>query len=195
MGDTQTEILVNETSTHAFEPTLNSREAAALLQIHPKTLQKMARQGRIPGHRLAISGGSVRRSWTNGSAMAYPQIATRAVTRRDSNVHAHAISKRKFENEEERKWFESLGVQILRTLPDGTGERLSRAVTVGTLQEYPTETAARKSPAVQAILLRINASASVGACYGFHRGSVDRTLRTRGNARSLFDTGILPIVH
>jgi excisionase family DNA binding protein len=35
-----------------FEPVLNSEEAAALLQIHPKTLQKMARQGRVPAFRI-----------------------------------------------------------------------------------------------------------------------------------------------
>jgi len=31
----------------AFEPLLDSAEAAALLKIHPKTLQKMARNGEI----------------------------------------------------------------------------------------------------------------------------------------------------
>lgn len=30
-----------------FEPLLDSEEAAALLRIHPKTLQRMARQGEI----------------------------------------------------------------------------------------------------------------------------------------------------
>lgn len=30
-----------------FEPLLDSTEAAALLKIHPKTLQKMARKGEI----------------------------------------------------------------------------------------------------------------------------------------------------
>ena len=30
-----------------FEPLLDSEEAAALLKIHPKTLQRMARQGEI----------------------------------------------------------------------------------------------------------------------------------------------------
>jgi len=35
-----------------FEPVLNSEEAAALLQIHPKTLQRMARQGRVPAFRI-----------------------------------------------------------------------------------------------------------------------------------------------
>lgn len=39
-------------SVPGFEPTLNSQQAAALLQIHPKTLQKMARQGRVPAHQI-----------------------------------------------------------------------------------------------------------------------------------------------
>jgi len=30
-----------------FEPLLDSEEAAALLKIHPKTLQKLARQGEL----------------------------------------------------------------------------------------------------------------------------------------------------
>jgi excisionase family DNA binding protein len=33
-----------------FEPLLDSAAAAKLLQIHPKTLQKMARIGRVPAH-------------------------------------------------------------------------------------------------------------------------------------------------
>jgi excisionase family DNA binding protein len=35
-----------------FEPVLNTDEAAALLQIHPETLQLMARQGVIPAFRI-----------------------------------------------------------------------------------------------------------------------------------------------
>ena len=35
-----------------FEPMLNSEQAAALLQIHPKTLQKLARAGTVPCHRI-----------------------------------------------------------------------------------------------------------------------------------------------
>ena len=46
-------------------------------------------------------------------------------------------------------------------LPDGGGRGL-RAVTVGTLQEYPTEAAARKSDAVQSIILRLNAEHTLG---------------------------------
>lgn len=46
-------------------------------------------------------------------------------------------------------------------LPDGSGRKL-RAVTVGTVQEYPTESAARRSAAVQAIVLRINAEHPLG---------------------------------
>ena len=36
----------------AFERVLNTEEAAALLQIHPKTLQKMAREGTVPVFRI-----------------------------------------------------------------------------------------------------------------------------------------------
>jgi integrase len=46
-------------------------------------------------------------------------------------------------------------------LPGGNGRGL-RAVTVGTLQDYPTEASARKSDTVQAIILRINAEHTLG---------------------------------
>lgn len=36
----------------AFEPVLTSEQAARLLNIHPKTLQRMARKGQIPAHRI-----------------------------------------------------------------------------------------------------------------------------------------------
>ena len=36
----------------AFERVLNTGEAAALLQIHPKTLQRMARDGTVPAFRI-----------------------------------------------------------------------------------------------------------------------------------------------
>lgn len=35
-----------------FEPLLDTQQAAALLKIHPKTLQKMARKGTVPSHRV-----------------------------------------------------------------------------------------------------------------------------------------------
>jgi excisionase family DNA binding protein len=41
-----------ELTNRTFEPVLHSEEAAALLGIHPKTLQKMARKGLIPGFRI-----------------------------------------------------------------------------------------------------------------------------------------------
>ncbi|HZQ55689.1 MAG TPA: tyrosine-type recombinase/integrase [Bryobacteraceae bacterium] len=47
-------------------------------------------------------------------------------------------------------------------LPERKGRAL-RAVTVGTLQEYPTEAAARKSDAVQSMILRINAEHTLGS--------------------------------
>jgi excisionase family DNA binding protein len=39
-------------SNDHFEPTLTSEEAAHLLKIHPKTLQRMARKGQIPARRI-----------------------------------------------------------------------------------------------------------------------------------------------
>lgn len=36
----------------SFEPLLNTVEAATLLQIHPKTLERWAREGRVPAHDL-----------------------------------------------------------------------------------------------------------------------------------------------
>ena len=47
--------------------------------------------------------------------------------------------------------------------PDARGERQRRAVMVGTREEYSTESAARKSPVVQAILLRLNAEQPAAA--------------------------------
>lgn len=41
-----------ENISTAFEPLLKSEQAAALLQIHPKTLQKLARQGKLPARRI-----------------------------------------------------------------------------------------------------------------------------------------------
>jgi integrase len=46
--------------------------------------------------------------------------------------------------------------------PGPSSGRTLHAVTIGTLQEFPTETAARKSPAVQAVVLRINAEHPLG---------------------------------
>ena len=37
---------------YQFEALIDSSEAAKLLRIHPKTLQNMARNGRIPGIRI-----------------------------------------------------------------------------------------------------------------------------------------------
>jgi excisionase family DNA binding protein len=53
----------------SFEPLLDSTEAAALLRIHPKTLQRMARDGEIAGiqiGRLWRFRTSALNSWLNG---------------------------------------------------------------------------------------------------------------------------------
>jgi len=49
-----------------FEQILRSEEAAALLNIHPKTLQRLARKGQIPGFRIGRVWGfrtSVLNQW------------------------------------------------------------------------------------------------------------------------------------
>jgi excisionase family DNA binding protein len=35
-----------------FEPLMNSEQAASLLGVHPKTLQKLAREGKVPAKRI-----------------------------------------------------------------------------------------------------------------------------------------------
>ena len=55
---------------------------------------------------------------------------------------------------------------------DGRGERQRRAIMVGSMEEYPTESAARKSPAVQAILLRLNAEQPAAAAGTAEFGAV-----------------------
>jgi excisionase family DNA binding protein len=47
MSDPQRKPPGTDPLSHSFEPLLDSEEAAALLKIHPKTLQKMARNGEI----------------------------------------------------------------------------------------------------------------------------------------------------
>jgi excisionase family DNA binding protein len=42
----------SESPAITFERVLNTEEAATLLQIHPKTLQKMAREGSVPAFRI-----------------------------------------------------------------------------------------------------------------------------------------------
>lgn len=39
-------------SREFFEPFLNSAQAVALIKIHPKTLQRLARSGSVPGYRI-----------------------------------------------------------------------------------------------------------------------------------------------
>jgi len=43
---------IASSNTDRFEPLLNSEEPAALIKIHPKTLQRMARNGEVTGIRI-----------------------------------------------------------------------------------------------------------------------------------------------
>jgi integrase len=83
---------------------------------------------------------------------------------------------------------------------DGTGRKL-RAVTVGTVQKYPTESAVRKSAAVQAVVLRINAehplgpvtASTVGALIArYEQEEMPARYSTRVSYRSFIDGHIRP---
>ncbi len=85
-------------------------------------------------------------------------------------------------------------------LPDGTGRSL-RAVTVGTLQEYPSESAVRRSPTVQAIILRINAehplepvtASTLGALIArYEKEELPARYSTRASYQSHLDNYIRP---
>ena len=41
-------VVRHDLKSENFEPLLDSEQAAKLLQIHPKTLQRMARNGELP---------------------------------------------------------------------------------------------------------------------------------------------------
>lgn len=41
------QVLSPNAENAAFEPLIDTQEAAALLKIHPKTLQKLARNGKV----------------------------------------------------------------------------------------------------------------------------------------------------
>jgi excisionase family DNA binding protein len=43
---------VSATNDPSFEPLIDTDQAAALLKIHPKTLQRMARRGEVRGYQL-----------------------------------------------------------------------------------------------------------------------------------------------
>ena len=49
---TRESLFMREIPTERFEPLIGSTEASKLLHIHPKTLQRMARQLAIPGHQI-----------------------------------------------------------------------------------------------------------------------------------------------
>ena len=62
-----------------FEPLIDSEEAAGLLGIHPKTLQQLARQGKVPTVRVGKFWRFRKtelNSWL-GSGVKYPRYAYR----------------------------------------------------------------------------------------------------------------------
>jgi excisionase family DNA binding protein len=50
----------SDASSPSLEPFVNAREASRFVQLHPVTVQRLAREGLLPGH--PVSNGS-RRHW------------------------------------------------------------------------------------------------------------------------------------
>ena len=50
----------SDASSSHLEPFVNAREASKFVQLHPVTVQRLAREGLLPGH--PVSNGS-RRHW------------------------------------------------------------------------------------------------------------------------------------
>ena len=67
--------------TTPFEPLLDSQAAAALLGIHPKTLQRLARRGVVPGHRIGdlwrFRASELDRWWRSGVESLSPLVPSR----------------------------------------------------------------------------------------------------------------------
>jgi len=77
--------------------------------------------------------------------------------------------------------------------PEGTGRTL-HAVTVGTLQDYPTEASARKSPAVQAIVLRINAEHTLGPVTASTMAALMARYEKRRITSTILHPSVVPIL-
>jgi len=76
--------------------------------------------------------------------------------------------------------------------PSVDGGRASRSATVGTLAQYPNQSAARKSSGVQAILLRINAGHPIGpatsTCGALIGRYVEEEMPERYSTRSAYQS-------
>ena len=139
--------------------------------------------------------------WTPGSVLAYSRIATRAVNTkgRFSLFTRTRYQYGSLETKERKKGKEVWEFRYYET--DGRGERQRRAIMVGSLEEYPTESAARKAPSVQAILLRLNAeqpAAAAGAAeFGaviarYEKEEMPERYSTRAAYKSYIKNHILP---
>jgi integrase len=128
------------------------------------------------------------------------ETATRAVTGENA-----LFTRTRYQNGSLRVKKRGNGLKIwefryYEPLPEGVG-RVLRAVTVGTLQEYPNEASARKSPAAQAIILRINTehplgpvtASTVGALIArYEKEELPARYSTRESYQSYIDNYIRP---
>ena len=76
-------------SSYSFEPLLNSEQAAALVKVHPKTLQRYARNGVIRGLRVGKLW-RFRASDLDGWSQAPEQIAIDSQAEQSYSVLNHS---------------------------------------------------------------------------------------------------------
>lgn len=98
-----------------FERLVDSREAAPLLQIHPKTLQRLARKGEIRAMRIGklwrfrIGSRRVGAFEVKVSQLSVPSLTT------EDRDETDEISARQPSDREACRWPEGLGVPMVRT--------------------------------------------------------------------------------
>ena len=112
----------------------------------------------------ATSGATAPPSWTSGKKRATFEDATRAVMNEmtisfftRTRFQAGSLKRIRRERRNEDVW------EFRYYETDATGARRRRAVTVGSVRDYPSEAAARRSGMVQSILLRVNSEQPLAA--------------------------------
>ncbi len=140
------------------------------------------------------SGGSAPRHWISGSALDYPQRATRAVNAkgRSSLFTRTRYQYGSLETKERKKGKEVWEFRYYE--PDAQGERQRRAVMVGTREEYRNRVRRKKvSGSAGDLVAAQRRTAERGWCCRFW--SSDRSIRARRNAGTVFNQIVVPVVH
>ena len=198
-----------------IEPLLDSHKAAALLDVHPRTLQRMVLRGESRAFKWASCGGFGRRrsaigsignrqsdplrksvkslvfQWIRGCISATLQIAIRAVSQ---GGILNPRARYQFGSLSLKQRAKSADAWEFRYYEDVAGGGRSRkAAFIGTTDEFKTEAQARK--AVEAHLLKLNAERPQHSSWECDVWRIVRPIHRRGVARTLLHTQVVPLKH